>query len=851
LKRVQIDQLTHMPATLVISIPDQPSREVTLERDSYRLGRDDDNDILLESSIVSRRHGILEQRGENWVYKDLDSRNGSFVDGKAVHEVTLHDGMTVQLGRDRHKAATITIWVGESSLKQGRSKDRANVGMETIREKEESTTGLIQFASIRSQGQKPLLMGRGREADIYLPSPSVSRRHARLEPSLREWTIVDLNSTNGTFVNGQRVTQPTALKSGDMIQIGSFRLVYEGQGVVKVFAAQRGLRLDGKSVNVIVRQGRERKQIIEDVNISCYPQEFIGLVGGSGAGKSTLMKVLSGLLPPHGQVLIEGQDLYHNYDSFRSQIGYVPQDDILHKELTVQQALWYSAKLRLPSDVSESEIQQRIHGVLEQVELTAQKDQAINSLSGGQRKRASIAVELLADPPIFFLDEPTSGLDPGLEKKMMVTLHKLADGGKTILLVTHATANITECHQVAFLSQGRLVYYGPPREAGQFFQVGNDNFAEIYTEITSSEPKQAKAKAASWESRFKDSTFYQQYVTRRFRTLSTSQGKRMGSEVPRIRRARVDPVRQFLLLTRRYFDLFMRDRILLTILLAIMPLLALLVVIIAEPSWLVGDSPNAIEEHLRIAPHEQSATYSVAGNGQALLLIMSLASVLLGLFSSAYEIVKERSIYERERMVFLGILPYLSSKVVLLSGFAAVQSLLFLLIIGIRLDFPGQGVLHLPAVLEIYLTIFLGAVAAIMLGLLLSSLAPNSNAVVYMILGVLFVQILFAGVLFKLDGAAISLSKLTLTRWTTEALGVSANLEHLNDLTRTRIQPDPVTMASGTVEVPLQDVFTPAKFDLNYDRSLGHLLGDWSVLIGLSLLFGAGTIWVMKRKDVV
>jgi ABC-type multidrug transport system ATPase subunit/pSer/pThr/pTyr-binding forkhead associated (FHA) protein len=854
-----------MPAILVISIPDQPSREVTLERGSYRLGRDADNDLVLESSVVSRGHAKLELRGERWVYTDLNSRNGSFLDGKSVHEVTLDNGMTVQLGRDPRRGVMITLRLSETGSKKEKPKARA-VGMETIREKEESTTGLTQLAMIRPQGQEPLLIGRGREADIHLPAPSVSRRHARLEPSAREWVLVDLNSTNGTFVNGQRVRQPRRLEAGDIIQVGSFRLTYEGQGVVKVFAAQHGLRLDGKSMNIIVGQGARRKRILEDVNISCYPQEFIGLVGGSGAGKSTLMKTLSGLLPPQGQVLIEGQDLYHNYDSFRSQIGYVPQDDILHKDLTVQQALWYSAKLRLPPDVGEAEIQQRIHGVLEQVELSAQKDQAINSLSGGQRKRASIAVELLADPPLLFLDEPTSGLDPGLEKKMMVTLRKLADSGKTILLVTHATANITECDQVAFLSQGRLVYYGPPHEAGQFFQVGSDNFAEIYDQISSSEPNQAKARATAWESRFRDSFFYQQYITGRFKTLSISQGKRTRSEVPRMKRARVDPVRQVLFLTRRYFDLFMRDRVLLTILLGIMPLLAILILLIAEPNWLVGDSLEVIEQQLQLKldEGEKSALYSVASNGQALLLIMSLASVLLGLFSSAYEIVKERNIYARERMVFLGILPYLGSKVVLLSGFAAIQSLLFLVMIGIKLEFPGEDMLiFLPAFLEIYISMLLGAVAAIMLGLLLSALAPNSNAVVYMILGVLFVQILFAGILFEVPGAANYLSKLTLTRWTAEALGISANMEYLDSLTRTRLQPEPVKTdveveiagqtktQQVTVHPKPKDILTPTKFELNYERSPRHLIGDWGILIGFSLLFGAGTIWVMKRKDVV
>ena len=287
-----------MPATFLISIPGHPSRELTMERGSYRLGRDADNDIVLESSVVSSRHGMLELRRENWVYTDLNSRNGSFVDGKSVREVSLRNGMSVQLGRDPHKGVTITLRQSEPGSKQ--QPESHAVGMETMREKEESTTGLIQLASIQPQDRKPLLIGRGREAHIHLPAPSVSRRHARLEPSAREWTLVDLKSTNGTFVNGQRVRQPRRLEAGDIIQIGSFRMTYDGQGAVKVFAAQHGLRLDGRSMNIIVGQGAGRKRILEEVNISCYPQEFIGLVGGSGAGKSTLMKTLSWTAPPTG-----------------------------------------------------------------------------------------------------------------------------------------------------------------------------------------------------------------------------------------------------------------------------------------------------------------------------------------------------------------------------------------------------------------------------------------------------------------------------------------------------------------------------------------------------------------------
>lgn len=911
--------MTPTKTTLLIHLSNQPPRQVTLDRDLYRLGRGTDNDIVLPIEGVSRHHARLERRGEVWEYTDLDSTNGTFVDGQRVRQVILQDGMRLQLGEKPGQAVRLVFQSAAQvagpalsrrpELVEGLSKDpeRQPVrelgedAVHTVRQKKEPTTGLIPLQSYQPVAGHLVAIGRDPQADIHLPSPAVSRRHAVLRQVGSGWQLADLNSTNGTSVNGQRIRTPYPLKPKDLVQIGPFRLVYEGEGRLRVFVAGRGLRLDGQGLTWDVGKGAKHKRILENVSLSCSPQEFIGLVGGSGAGKTTLMKALSGLLPMRGRVLVEGEDLYHNFDAYRSQIGYVPQDDILHKDLTVHQALWYSAKLRLPPDVGEAEIKQRIHRVLEQVELSGQKNQIISSLSGGQRKRASIAVELLADPPLFFLDEPTSGLDPGLEKKMMVTLRKLADGGKTILLVTHATANITECDQVAFMSQGRLVYYGPPRQAGDFFQVGGGDFAEIYTAIGDPEPKLAIEKAISWEKKFKLSAFFQKYVAGRFKTLPQAQAGPSAGSRSRTSRARVGSLRQFLLLTRRYFDLILRDRILLTILLVIMPLLALLVVLIAGSDWLVGEPASAIAQELqdKLSGGAASASYSVVGNGQALLFIMSLAAVLLGLFSSAYEIVKERNVYERERMVFLKLLPYLGSKVVLLGGFAALQCLLFLLVVSLKVDFPERGV-FLPAFAEIYLTMFLGALAAIMLGLFLSAISPNSNAVVYLILGVLFLQILFAGVLFELPGMASNLSKVTLTRWTTEALGVSADMEYLNSLTQTRFQPDPVTKdvsievdkpdpdwqpvtivtemqqvagcsrpvpmpvvkenemvtvqetvtKSVTVTPDAVDIETPHEFVLDYKRSAAHLLGDWGMLLGLSLLFGGGTMWAMKKRDV-
>src|SRR5207302_4315912 len=217
--------------------------------------------------------------------------------------------------------------------------------------------------------------------------------------------------------------------------------------------------------------GNNNVTLLSNLSFSVPPRKFVALVGGSGAGKSTLMDALNGLRPAQdGKVLYNGQDYYRNLAAFSTQLGYVPQDDIVHRELTVERALYYAAKLRLPNDFTPAQIKQRINEVLEDVEMTARRKLLVKKLSGGQRKRVSIALELLANPSLFFLDEPTSGLDPGLDRKMMFLLRKLADKGHTIILVTHATNNISTCDYVCFLAQGgRLAYFGPPEAVRLLF----------------------------------------------------------------------------------------------------------------------------------------------------------------------------------------------------------------------------------------------------------------------------------------------------------------------------------------------------------------------------------------------
>ena len=262
--------------------------------------------------------------------------------------------------------------------------------------------------------------------------------------------------------------------------IGNSKIVVFGDKLIYQLS-ESGVQVDALDIVKKVRVKFKTQEIASHTSMTIKPSEFVAFVGGSGAGKSTFMKCISGVdRPTSGKVLINGENLYDNYDELKSNIGYVPQEDIVYSNLTLHDTLQYAAKLRMPDNTTRKERNIRIKEVLEIVQLTELENSYIRQLSGGQRKRASIAVELIADPNLFFLDEPTSGLDPGTERSIMLTLRKMAEMGKTVILVTHNTLNLHLCDKVAFFGKGgKLCFFGRPKDALEFFGV--DDFVDIYT----------------------------------------------------------------------------------------------------------------------------------------------------------------------------------------------------------------------------------------------------------------------------------------------------------------------------------------------------------------------------------
>jgi ABC-type multidrug transport system ATPase subunit/pSer/pThr/pTyr-binding forkhead associated (FHA) protein len=832
---------------MTVVIPGEAPREESLFGDVMQIGRAGDCEIRLDFAAASGRHARVELKGGRYGLTDLGSTNGTYVNGKPLDGThPLADGDIVRIGDPSGNSVSLTYHEEGQELKD--------------------ELGTLAVRRLQVEGKDSFVLGRDPECDVRLDASLVSWRHARVDRVEGGHSVTDLNSTNGTFVNGQPVKGRRALKAGDIIHIGPYKFLYTASGFNQSSSAGR-VRVDGVGLRREVGRGKTAKILLNDISITVKPREFVCFVGGSGAGKSTLMKACAGIFRVDGRVLLNGEDLLENYDAWKSMLGYVPQDDIVHGDLTVDHAVRYAAKLRLPKDTRRAELDKAVDRVLGDVEMTQHRDKLIRSLSGGQRKRVSIAVEMLSEPSLFFLDEPTSGLDPGLEKKMMYMMRRLADGGRTIIMVTHATANITQCDHVAFLSRGRLVWYGPPKLALDHFGVRD--FSDIYTEIEK-DPE-------GLERRFRASDAHRKYVVERQKALTSRSDRtgvlQAGAGRPVLEKRTAGAIRQFFILTRRYGELVFRDRLLLLILLAVMPVIGLMLSAMAKPHDLAGKAPEEIAGELERKAGE-IATFEVVGSAEKLLFMTGLAVVLLGLFGAAYEVVKERPVYRRERMVNLRIGPYLLSKVFVLFGFALVQCAALLGALWLKVRLPEHGILIESGPLEIYVTLVLTALASILMGLFVSSLAPNANTVIYMVLLVVFAQILLTGTIFRLPEPARPASYAMVTRWSLESLGSTADMERLNGQTQTRMRktvvvehaPKPEDLGAafkdlvdkGAVPAPgptrieksIDEVLkTPVDLQLRYGHDRHHLIFLWSVLAGFAAGFFALTAMVLSWRD--
>ena len=574
-------------------------------------------------------------------------------------------------------------------------------------------------------------IGRDPACDIVLDSPLVSRFHARLVGNI----LSDTESANGTFVEGNEISR-TVLEKGQRVTIGPYHLEFDGQTLI---FRGRGLRVTCRGVTFKIPG--TSIELLKQIDLNVEPGTFLALVGTSGAGKSTLMKLMAGLQKPSvGEVLFQGRP--RSSPEFLHSTGWVPQEEIVHDRLRVSTALAFSARLRLPQGTTRTEIARRVDYAAEQVTLGHRLETPISRLSGGEKKRVALAAEELGDPDVFFLDEPTSGLDPGLEKEIMLSLRDLAGRGRTVILITHATANILLCDQVLFLAPGgHPVYHGPPQEALEHFQV--EDFAEIYRKLTKPEWFAEHGKLLAER-------------TRREMTAQVVEADSGMGEAPEVRVAkerRPHALSQLKLLLERDFLVTVADRSYMALLILQAPVIGLVLGKLFPQNTF---TPNQVLD--------AQGRYPIM-EGPTLLFMLVVSSLFFGAINACRELVKERSIYQRERL--LGVRPslYLANKLILLSAKGLFSVVLLNWVVLSIIPIPWTNSEKLWALLLLWATYMGGAG----LGLCLSALVGTAEQATTLVSVLLILQLVLSGAFVKPEAMGhplAEISALAITRWT-------------------------------------------------------------------------------------
>lgn len=722
-------------------------------------------DIKLDNPRVSRQHLQIVYNKEGELHlQDLGSTNGTFLNG-----IQLDQGKG-QLLKHKDKLQL----AGASGIL---------IVIEQPKTDEVTSTQTDIIDKLKSKNR--ITIGRNQNCDIVLNNDTVSRYHATIERSADgAYTLRDSDSRNGTYVNGRKIRGITRVTKKDKIYIGRHQLSLEG----KTKDLRDELAITAIGIEKTYINGKKPVKALKKMDLAIPSKSLLAIMGPSGCGKSTLLKALNGDTPASkGKVFLFNQELLVNYEYLKTQIGYVPQDDIIHKQLTIQQCLYFTAKLRL-DNLPDEDIEKKINQVLTDLNMFDEKgilikDKLISSLSGGQRKRVSIAVELMTDPLILFLDEPTSPLDPQTIEDFLENLQELSKKGTTVIMVTHKPEDLDYMDEVIFMAEGgNIVYYGDSKRYKEYFSV--HTAVSVFSQITGESKKE-------WIKKYLN--------PRPLSNSSSSSDIKAPSE-----KSKID---QFYWLTKRYFKIKTNDKVNSFIMLIQAPIIAILICVIFE---------------------EISA---------AVLFMMAISSIWLGTQNAAREIVSENAIYKRERMFNLQIFPYLLSKISVLSFFSIIQSAIFILILAIRYS---DTILSLNDPIEAFLWMSFLSIAATFLGLLLSAIVDTTEKAMTIVPLILIPQIMLAGLIAKVSNGFVEfISYFTLSRW---------GVEGLNIIQRRIIEEKPnLTGCTVPIEVDALDMLHKS-FLHNYENPFTLDVFVIIIMTGIMTYFIYRTL---KNKDSV
>jgi ABC-type multidrug transport system ATPase subunit len=777
------------PATAPgIAATSAPDLLVTIERASYplrgdstaRIGRDPSCDIIVTDERVSWEHAVLRTDGDTWVFEDLGSRNGSFLGAQRTGRLEIIGDCEVRLGSPENGPV---LRCQPQARTAAPSDDPTMSALISRVGYNPTTVTPLQAGNLR--------IGRSPDNDLVVDDLMVSRYHAELRKMpAGGYEITDLGSHNGTYVNGSRISSQ-ALADSDIVGIGHSTFKLAGSGL-RQFVDDGEVTVVAQELVVMLAGG---KVLLDRVTFPVPEKCLVAVIGPSGAGKSTLLAAMTGMRPADsGTVLYDNRDLYRDYAELRHRIGLVPQENILHTQLTARRALQYSAELRFPADTTAAERDARVTEVLEELGMAKHAQTRADRLSGGQLKRVNVAQELLTRPSLLFLDEPTSGLDPGLDKSVMLQLRDLAHDGRTIIVVTHSVLNLGTCDRLLVLAPGgRMAFYGPPGEALGYF--GLADWADLFQAFDNQPDR-------DWAGEFAVSHAHARYVSPQRRPAGSQPGGQL-TLAPAPQRWR--GIRQLATMTRRYARVIAADRGY-VLFMGLLPLvLGLLIRFVPAKQGLGGPPGNM--------------------SAQELLQILVTCACLAGTASSIRELVKERPIYIRELAAGLSSGAYLMSKLVVLGAISITQSCVIVLLGVAGRSLPPDGVLlkSLPLV-ELLIAVAVLAVASMCLGLLVSAFVSTSEkAMPFLVMLTMFQVILSGGVLPL--GSAAGLSQLSLiapARWGFAAVSATVNLNAIG-------------LLPGT----------------SPDALWGHSAGDWVRDVGVTAGLAAVCLlltWIRLRR---
>jgi ABC-type multidrug transport system ATPase subunit len=745
------------------------------------VGRDLRADMRVAHPLISRSHLLLRFDHGRWTAIDNRSRNGTFVDGQRVPLVDIHDGQSINIGNP--DGPRLTFEVGRHLGAAGRP-PRTSMRIDALpgvsspsrTQHAHPHPGPLHPTKVSSHPQRPpgsgpqsapprssapsrppyppggpqrapVTIGRATDNDIVIQDVLASRHHARLLSTPLGTEIHD-RSINGTFVNGTRV-ESAVLTEGDVVTIGNVDLVFSDGTLVRRTETEAATRAGGLEVRKVDFSVDHDRKLLDNISLTARPGTLTAIIGGSGAGKTTLARLIAGYTrPSSGSVTFEGHNIHAEYAILRNRIGMVPQDDVVHRQLTVNQALGYAAELRLPPDTSKADRAQVVAQVLEELELTKHANTRVDKLSGGQRKRASVALELLTGPSLLILDEPTSGLDPALDRQVMTMLRQLADAGRVVLVVTHSLTYLDVCDHVLLLAPGgKTAFYGPPGQIGS--AMGTTNWADIFTKV-GDDPDAAN----------------QRFL---------AQNRPPPVAVPPAKTAELGASahtsmwRQFSTITRRQVRLIVSDR-------AYFAFLALLPFIMGVLTLTVrgttGFGPAPLQGNAPTEPEQ-------------VLVLLNVGAVFTGTALTIRDLIGERPIFLREQAVGLSTGAYLLAKIGVFSVFAVVQAAITTTIAVLGKGAPTKGAVVLgdtkfDASLELFVAVAVTCVASALLGLLLSALARSNDQIMPLLVVSIMAQLVLSGGMIAVTGRMLDpFSWATPARWGYAASASTVDLRAL------------------------------------------------------------------------